>query len=292
MKKKILLLGSSGFIGNTVLHSLEEKCEVLTIDNRFEITDESIDDFISIINKCVNENGINTIINCIAMANLDQCELEKDKCKLINTTFVVKLVDNIKNKKNVKLVHISSNAVYDGLNAPYSEICHCEPVNFYGRCKLEADNYIAMNMGNYAIARPITVYGPKLETQRDNPVSFIIKKIIAKENLVLVDDNIVNMIHVDDLSSAINKLALEDYTGVFNLSGDISECRYDLGVRICRVMNVDLECIKKVSGSSFKTEAKRAYDTSFNNTKMKKELGIFPRNINDAINEIVSNKAY
>ncbi|EGQ7993265.1 sugar nucleotide-binding protein [Vibrio vulnificus] len=292
MKKRVLLLGETGFIGSTVLHSLESKCEVLTIDNGFKITDKSIDEIIGSINEFVNYNRINTIVNCIAMANLDQCELEKDRCKLINTLFVVKLVDSIKDKKNIKLVHISTNAVYDGQNAPYSESCACEPVNFYGRCKLDADNYIEMNMHNYAIARPITVYGPKLKTQRDNPVSFIVKKITAKEELRLVDDNIVNMIHVDDLSSAICKLSMEDYKGIFNLSGDVSECRYDLGVRICRVMNVDLKGITKISGSSFKTEAKRAFNTSFNNDKMKSELGILPRNIDDAIDEIISKKAY
>lgn len=290
--KKILLLGDTGFIGNTVLHSLQDKCEVITIKNGIEITDESIDDVMSIINKYVNDYSIDTIINCIAMANLDQCELEKDQCKLINTTFVIKLVNNIKTKKHIKLIHISTNAVYDGQNAPYSESCKCEPVNFYGHCKLEADNYIEMNLSNYAIARPITVYGPKLKTQRDNPVSFIIKRILSKEELVLVDDNIVNMIHVDDLSSAINKLSLEDYKGVFNLSGDISECRYELGVRICRIMNYDLSSVKKVSGSNFRTEAKRAYNTSFDNAKMKNELGIMPKNINDAIDEIVRNKTY
>ncbi|TNZ15166.1 dTDP-4-dehydrorhamnose reductase, partial [Vibrio parahaemolyticus] len=87
------------------------------------------------------------------------------------------------------------------------------------------------------------VYGPRKIEQRDNPVSFIVKKILSGESFDLVDDNIVNMIHVEDLSNAIKKLSLSDLKGVYNLSGDVSECRYDLGIRIAKIMGSDLNKI-------------------------------------------------
>ncbi|EGR2380894.1 dTDP-4-dehydrorhamnose reductase, partial [Vibrio parahaemolyticus] len=127
---------------------------------------------------------------------------------------------------------------------------------------------------------------------RDNPVSFIVKKILSGESFDLVDDNIVNMIHVEDLSNAIKKLSLSDLKGVYNLSGDVSECRYDLGIRIAKIMGSDLNKINKVSGSNFKMAAKRPYNTSFDNKKMKSVLNIEPKNIDIAISEILNAKAY
>ena len=289
--KNVLLLGESGFVGSVVYSSLHCVCNVytltqnkkITIDNVFEVTDD--------IFNSIEVNNIDVVINCIAMANLDQCENKKLDCKLVNTTFVTHIVDYLKDK-DIKLVHISSNAVYDGLNAPYSESSLREPINYYGLCKSKADTYIENNLNNYAIARPITVYGPRKIEQRDNPVSFIVKKILSGESFELVDDNIVNMIHVEDLSNAIKKLSLSDLKGVYNLSGNVSECRYDLGIRIAKIMGSDLNKINKVSGSSFKMAAKRPYDTSFDNKKMKEALNIEPKDIDIAISEMLDAKAY
>ncbi|EGQ8492753.1 sugar nucleotide-binding protein [Vibrio cholerae] len=289
--KNVLLLGESGFVGSVVYSSLYDVCNVYTITSSKKITIDNIFEITNDIFKNIELNNIDVVINCIAMANLDQCERNKLECKLVNTTFVTHIVDYLKDK-NIKLVHISSNAVYDGLNAPYSENSLREPINYYGLCKSKADNYIERNLKNYAIARPITVYGPRKKEQRDNPVSFIIKKILSGESFELVDDNIVNMIHVEDLSVAIKKLSLSDLKGVYNLSGNISECRYDLGIRVAKIMGSDVSKINKVSGSNFKMVAKRPYDTSFDNKKMRVVLNIEPKNIDVAISEILDAQAY
>lgn len=254
--KNVLLLGESGFVGSVVYNSLHCVCKVYTIAPNKKITIDNVFEVANDVFKSIEINNIDVVINCIAMANLDQCENNKLDCELVNTTFVTHIVDYLKDK-DIKLVHISSNAVYDGLNAPYSENSLREPINYYGICKSNADYYIESNLNNYAIARPITVYGPRKIEQRDNPVSFIVKKILSGESFDLVDDNIVNMIHVEDLSNAIKKLSLSDLKGVYNLSGDVSECRYDLGIRIAKIMGSDLNKINKVSGSNFKMAAKR-----------------------------------
>jgi len=292
MKKDILLLGNTGFIGSVIKKHLIDKTNLYEMDNELLITSESIDNYISKIEDVLLVNNISILINSIAMANLDECETDQEKCKLINELFVTKLCDMLAFHPRIKLVHISTNAVYDGDNAPYSEADTCYPMNFYGRCKLKADEYIINKLSNYVIARPITVYGPKKIGQRDNPVTFYIRELLNNKSLTLVDDNIVNMIHVDDLAKAIELLSLDSHIGVFNLSGDHSECRYDLGIKIASLLNISLERVKKVSGSSFKMAAKRPYDTSFLNEKMKTELGINPRDINSSILEIINEKSY
>lgn len=290
--KRVLLLGDTGFVGSVVKDSIDFECYIYTLDTVKKITIENVSCFTGLIFESVEKNKIDVVINCIAMANLDHCETNKQECKLINTIFVKTIVDYLKNKSEIKLVHVSSNAVYDGMKAPYSELSAREPINYYGQCKSESDSYIESNLSNYVIARPITVYGPRKVGQRDNPVTFIIKKLLVGDDITLVDDNIVNMIHVSDLSMAIKKLSLSDLIGVYNLSGDISECRYDLGIRVAKIMGKDIGCITKVSGDTFKMEAQRPYDTSFQNKKMKEILDIQPKDIDTAISEILNAKAY
>ncbi|HHI5411136.1 TPA: NAD(P)-dependent oxidoreductase [Vibrio metoecus] len=286
--KNILLLGENGFVGNVVLQILQADSNLFFLPEKTKIDSDSIKDVIQNIRAIISNNKVDVVVNCIAKANLDECESEKESCRLINTTFVKQLVELMLECKDVKLVHVSSNAVYDGEHAPYSEESPCYPINYYGQCKLESDEYIADNLENYAIARPITVYGPKKEGQRDNPVSFIVRKLMDGDSLTLVDDNIVNMIHVSDLSAAIKKLALENHRGLYNLSGDVSECRYDLGLRVAKLIGVSEDKITKVAGKSFKMAAPRPKDTSFDNSKMKALLGIKPENIDKKILEVVS----
>jgi dTDP-4-dehydrorhamnose reductase len=292
MNKKVLLLGQSGFVGNVVKEHMVDKCSLLFMEKQLNVTLESIDKFIKNLEKKIDENKVEVLVNCIAKANLDDCETDRHNCLLINTILVKKIVDLLKVRSHIKFVHISTNAVYDGDNAPYSENDLCYPINYYGECKLEADLYVADNLDYFAIARPITVYGPKKNGQRDNPVTFCIRKLVNGESLTLVDDNIVNMIHVEDLSYAIEKLCLGDKIGIYNLAGDISECRYDLGVRITNILNISKDKIEKVSGAIFKVKAKRPINTAFSNEKMKSELGIIPRDFDCSIQDMINDKSY
>ncbi len=284
---KFLLLGHGGFIGSAINNSLKSNDSYEVVYLYEKINDESLDAVISNIEKIILEDGIDIIINSIAMANVDLCETERKSSKIINTKFVLKLVDAISKYNEVKLIHISSNAVYDGDNAPYSECSPEYPINYYGVCKLEADKYIQENLEKYSILRPITLYGKKECNQRHNPVTFYLEKILNNENLKLVDDNIVNMLHVDDFVLAVNRVIENNHVGLFNLSGDISECRYSLGLRICRLLEINTDIIEKVSGDMFVVAAKRPKDTSFDNGKMKDILNIKPRDLDSSILEII-----
>ncbi|HDY7922016.1 TPA: NAD(P)-dependent oxidoreductase [Vibrio vulnificus] len=283
----ILLLGHKGFIGSAINNSLKinSSNEINYLDAK--IDSKNLETVICNIKNTINEKDIDVVINSIAMANVDLCETEKEVCKLVNTTFVIKLVDVINQNKKVKLIHISTNAVYDGENAPYSELTPEYPVNYYGICKLEADRYIQANLKNYTILRPITLYGKKESGQRHNPVTFYLEKILNNESLKLVDDNVVNMLHVYDFVLAINEVIANNHLGLFNLSGDVSECRYSLGLRICRLLGINSEIIEKVSGDTFVVAAKRPKNTSFNNNKMKTILNIKPRDLDSSILEII-----
>ncbi|EPT9250875.1 SDR family oxidoreductase [Photobacterium damselae] len=279
----ILMLGHNGFVGSVVTERLSASHNVCVINECFDVLDKEIS--FNLIRRYIKENDISCIVNCIAMANLDDCEKHKLQCKKINLDFVKELCD-LTVSQDLYLVHVSSNAVYDGLNAPYSETDSKNPINYYGLCKANADDYIKSNTNKYSIVRPITIYGNKNENDRHNPVTYFVEKLINQEKIKMVDDNIVNMIHVKDFADAISAIVNLQLTGEFNISGDISESRYDLGVRICRVLNIDLSLIEKVSGDDFILPAKRPKNTSFNNEKMKSKLNIYPRCLDETIRNI------
>ncbi|TOC86484.1 dTDP-4-dehydrorhamnose reductase, partial [Vibrio parahaemolyticus] len=85
--KNVLLLGESGFVGSVVYNSLHCVCKVYTIAPNKKITIDNVFEVANDVFKSIEINNIDVVINCIAMANLDQCENNKLDCELVNTTF-------------------------------------------------------------------------------------------------------------------------------------------------------------------------------------------------------------
>lgn len=290
----VFILGSNGFVGSVLNKYLKAEYKVVRISREvlpgFDIySEESLLKLIGIFKQEENEF---TVINCIALANLDICEEKKAECEYINYIFVKKLVGILNEFSNSKLIHISSNAVYCGNKPLYTEKAKKEPINTYGHFKKCADEYVSSFSLDYCIARPITIYGEREQSDRHNPVTFILDKLANSEPLQLVDDNYVNMLYVGDFAKAITSIIRNNSKGEFNLSGNIIENRYELGLRICDVCGFPRDLISLVSGEHFPVKAKRPYNTSFDNFKMENELGIKITDLNNKIKEIYTSAKF
>ena len=81
------------------------------------------------------------------------------------------------------------------------------------------------------ILRPITLIGFN-EIFKDNPASFIIKKLLKNEKIKLVNDDFVNFLYLDDLVNILSILLQNKVNGIFNISGDETLNRYQLGLKL------------------------------------------------------------
>ena len=279
---KIILLGFNSFTGSSISEYFGSKPGVvLTHVGRQESALHQVVKFevpndISMLEQSVRnlvkqlslDDSI--IINCISMGDVDKCEVEKNRCKIQNHLFVEALYRNIKKSKFKKLIHFSTNAVYDGNNAPYKEISDCFPVNFYGLTKLKADQFLLEQKDpRLMLIRPITMYGKVPEGGRPNPVSMIIERLKNNQPLTLVDDVLVNILYVGDLVRAINQLIEMDFKGLINISGDEVYSRYELGLKIAKLIGSKEDLISSATSTEFETIANRPMNTSFDNTLMK-----------------------
>lgn len=185
--KRILLLGLTSNTGfkfyikfkNTFyIHATYRKLPKSIHDsiNFIQINDYSKET----LKKIIQEIKPDIIINTVTEGNLDKCEENYNIAEKLNFTLVKDIVNLIKNRK-IKLIHFSSNAVYDGKNAPYSEQDKQNPINKYGKLKLASDNYIKENLNSYLLLRPITMIGYNEKFQRTNPAMFIINSLLSNK---------------------------------------------------------------------------------------------------------------
>ena len=151
MKDNILLLGGTGTLGSKIIKSKlfpnlkYPKKKILNILNKKQIENYLI------------KKKINLVLHCAALARVKDCEVNKNKAKKINVIGTLNIVESILkikkiNKKEIKLVFISSDAVYASTRGNYKEIDKPFPYNFYGLTKLKGEK-IVKKLKSYMIIR-------------------------------------------------------------------------------------------------------------------------------------------
>ena len=140
MRRKILVLGGTGTLGKTLKKKKFFNKHFFPSSTKLDITN------LNQLEKFIKKKGINLIINCAAIARMRVCERYKSKSFKVNVLGVKNLQTVIKkiDDRNIKLIHISSDAVYPSTIGNYSENSKLKPYNYYGRTKLlseYSDNY-------------------------------------------------------------------------------------------------------------------------------------------------------
>ncbi len=143
-KAKLLITGVSGLLGNNLTYYFKNKYEILGLYNSHPITVNGIRtekcdiSHKDSIKRIIHEFNPSIIIHCASLTNIDQCEIDKDITKKINVLSTRHLVECVANK-DVKLIYISTDAVYDGIKGDFSENDNINPLNYYGLSKYEGE---------------------------------------------------------------------------------------------------------------------------------------------------------
>ena len=146
---RILVTGANGQLGQslqTVLRT-QELLDTFVFVDRGQLDLSQLDN----IETFIVNNSIDVIINCAAYTMVDQAEIESDIANQINH-LAVKELAQIAEKKQIKLVHVSTDYVFDGLaKTPYTEEQDAKPLSAYGHSKLQGEEAIKRIMAHNAI---------------------------------------------------------------------------------------------------------------------------------------------
>ncbi len=290
---RILVLGASGCSGFSIVsrlsgaHAVRGICRNPPPSSLPIVQGESLSP--ETLRKHIDEFAPDVVINTVAVGDVDACEKDPALAHRVNVEGVRDLIDVLhRSGSRARLIHFSTNAVFDGLHPPYSESSPALPVNEYGRSKLEADRYVANHYANHLILRPITMFGLKQSFQRHNPVSFIIDRLSKGNSVELVDDVYGNLLYLEDLTSYVESFLSHEYRGVVHVSGDEIVNRYELGLAVARAFEFPESLVVRCSSDRFPALARRPPDTSFDNSLLKKLTGRNPTSLNAALAEMKS----
>ena len=131
---------------------------------------------------------------------------------------------------NLRLVHVSSDIVFDGKQAPYTDEARLHPINDYARAKAEAEAIVAERCPEAAIVRPSLIWG--LEPL-DRQTRWLVDGIKRGDRITLFTDEVRCPVSVADLSLALLELAARpDIRGPLNLGGPQALSRWEFGMKL------------------------------------------------------------
>jgi len=214
---------------------------------------------------CFHDVKPSIVINCAANTNIDFLEINTTTAYSINGEGARNIAVTCK-KSDIRLVHISTDGIFDGINGNYTEEDKPNPINVYAKSKVIGEENIMKNCLNHVIVRT-NFYGnhPKGKSLFNN----ILSKLKNKEPFTGFNDVIFSPLEVSNLSDIISDVVFSNYRGILNLSSNETISKYQFCCKMADVFGFDSNLIKKGSVDDVGFIAKRPKNTSLNNTKSK-----------------------
>jgi dTDP-4-dehydrorhamnose reductase len=287
---KVLITGSNGLLGQKLLQTLHrEQYDLIGCDLadsayitkiphdyiKLDLTNRK--STIDVIKEC--KAGV--IILTAGMTNVDGCEREKAKCWQANVTTTENILLGAM-KVNSKVVFISTDYIFDGRQGPYDENAVPNPINYYGRSKLAAENLIRGSKVPWLIARTIVLYGTGVKI-KSSFVTWLLKELRAGKPVNIVTDQWGNVTLVDDLAAGIERCILLDRQGLYNMGGKDFMSRFEFSRRIAEFFDLDMELIHPITTASLKQDAPRPLKSGLITDKAERELFIKFRNTEQSL---------
>jgi len=288
---KILVTGKNGQLGRSIRKIVENTHQ----KHEYVFTGRAELDFSNIksISNYFQSHQFDLVINCAAYTAVDKAEEEKELTSLINHE-ALKKISEVLIQNNTKLIHISTDYVFDGNSKkPYKEDDIPNPINFYGKTKLEGEKVVQKIMPKNAI---IIRAGWIFSEFGGNFLDTILKLGKEREELNIIYDQIGSPTYAMDLAEAIltiidsKKYNNENQeTEIYHYSNEGSCSWYDFAKVIFKLANIKCK-INPIKSDEYVTSSKRPSYSIMSKDKIKKNFNLVIPYYQDSVNQCIAQK--
>lgn len=276
--KKILITGSSGLLGFNLSLYLCQKGYKTTMGQYLH--SKNIPNFIQTISLDLRDKDAvlafvshfkpDVIINCAALTHVDFCEKEPQLAYDINANSCKNIVNAVKNL-NCKIIHISTDQMWDGSQMFVTEEVLVSPMNFYAKSKYKGENYIKEHK-NHLILRT-NFFGGDLPWRRSF-LGWIKDNINQEKDINTFDDISFTPISLPILVQILEILAASSLNGLFHLGGSERISKHQLALEYAHLLSLNESFIHKSLSTKHEFIAKRPVEMSMNCTLFEKTFAL------------------
>ena len=283
MSQRILIVGASGLVGNSLYELFSKNYQVLGTYNTNKINN------LIHLNLLDNKQLVNLlkkfspeiILFPAALSNVEFCEKNHNECWKHNVIGTLNLVNLIK-KSPIKLVYYSTDYIFDGTKgSPYREDDPPNPLSIYGESKLMGERYIEEILDDYVIVRTQWLYGK----HGRNFVETILALAEERDHIEVVHDQQGSPTYTADLSRAIAALISRNLRGAFHVSNSGFCSWYDFALEIVQLANSSRVEIVPISSTTLNRPAKRPLYSILNCQRLEQETDFGMRSWQKALRD-------
>ncbi len=266
--KNILVTGANGQLGME-FRDLEKHFpdfHFLFVTKQ-ELSIENFDD----VKKYFAANNISYCINCAAYTAVDQAESEKEVALAINATAVGNLAA-VCAANNSWFIHFSTDYVFNGRgDKPYKESDATDPVNYYGRTKLEGEHLALQNNPASLIIRTSWVYS----RHGKNFVKTMKRLFAEKEQISVVADQVGCPTYAADLAAAVMEIISKGalHPGIYHYANHGITSWHQLATAI-KDLTGSKCMVNAISSSEYPTPAARPSYSAFDTAEIQATYGL------------------
>jgi dTDP-4-dehydrorhamnose reductase len=233
---RVLITGSNGLLGTKLLGLLLGEPGVLPLAaSRQRCSNHYLGPFpfwqadlaeSTQVNRLFAEARPDVVLHTAAMTDVDGCEREPDLAWRQNVDATRNIARAVADC-GARMIHLSTEYVFDGTSGPYRENDPVRPIGFYGRTKLVSEQVVLDLVPNSAVARTTVVFG-YAPNVRPNFVTWLLTQLKSGEQCRVVCDQIGSPTLAESLAHMVWSLGCTpSVRGVFNTVGDTVVSRYD-----------------------------------------------------------------
>jgi dTDP-4-dehydrorhamnose reductase len=280
---KILITGAFGQLGNSLKNFLSINDEVFRTGLNIPTGGKGLQ--LNIVDKIMLKDIISSIspdviINLAALTNVDFCESNPEIAKEVNTNGVQNLVDVFSGK----IIHLSTDYVFDGLKGPYKEEDQINPISVYGKTKYDAEK-IVLDKNNNLVLRANVLYN-MFGNNKASFLNWVVNNLKNKNSIQVVNDQFNNPTWTESIAEILVNCLNKNMSGLYHWGDQDYLSRYDFAIKIAESYNLKSDLIKQISTSQLKQMAPRPLNGGLDQSKLKKYLNIIPPSINDCLDAI------
>jgi len=279
MHKKILITGISGFVGHHFAGKQHPNRQLFGTYHQHPVQFEDIycysldirntEAFIELIEDLKPD----TVIHLAALSNPNYCENHPEKCQEVNSAATFHLITACQNR-DIHFIFASTDLVFDGKMAPYTEKDATNGIMTYGADKAKTEHLAKLMYPNQVtIARLPLQYGWCEEAP--NFLTNWIKTLKSGKTIGAFTDEYRTAAWVGDVVDGLLLLAEQEARGIWHLGGPVRQSRYDFAVDLAKALAVDTALVLPVLQKDIEMAAARPADVSMNSEKAF-EIGYAP----------------
>ena len=286
---KTAVIGASGFIGHHLINKYRIQypdCIGTSFSNnkinllKFDIKNPNIEPL------NLERTGHKAVIIAAYKSNIFYCENEPSKAYEVNVDGVLQLIKNL-SKTTLKIIFLSSEYVFDGIQGNYNDDHPRNPKTVYGKHKKIIEDRIKNLTDNFLVLRLSKNYGLK---KGDNTILDEAANLLSQRKEVLAaEDQYFNPTFIDDLVQAIINIQEKDLKGYMNVCTPEMWSRFEMHTQLAQIMNQDKKSIKKIKLYDIPEMKGRPLNTSMVCNRLKQETQSTFISLNDAMKKVASN---